>query len=255
MCYFVKKKKKIMPDIYVPYSLARQDMLSFKEIDCTLFLQLQSAMHALADLDRERAPSFESLYNEAAYRCVNISKRANKYAKRYEFAARAYEEFKKMHAKILLKGEMISDPDCTPKLSWILFNIDREKAFARHQKRYKDIYQRLSELSQEVQKYVLYSPERKLDTITEESYRQKQYCQSWAENQIEARDKAHHKKRSVLLANLSVARYFLYLIRDLRIETNGNICTISGEKDLLRGSKGFTKFNQTLINKSITLSR
>lgn len=134
-----------MSQIYAPYSVARQDMLSFKEIDGTLFRQLQSEMFYIKSLDDERQRT-------------NLSKMTEK--RRNEW----YDYYCK-RCSILRSN-----------ISGILYKI----------------------------------PE---------------------------------------------ARYFSYLIKDLRIETNGNVCKISGIKDLLFDSKGFIAFDQILINKAITFSR
>lgn len=251
-----------MSYICIPYSLARQDLLSFKEIHCTLFMQLKSAMCALVSHDAETAPTVESLYNNIVRDDTDIYTKANTNAKRYEQALRAYEEFKREHIEILKQGEMIQASKRPRKFLWILFKTDPKVAFERHCERYKEVYQQLNKLLRMVKKYSAYSPERKNDTINRAKRRQEPYYRYSAEHQLKLWHEKHYKKRSDLASDLYSlhskipgAGQFSYLIKDLRVETNGSVCKISGLKDSIYSPKGFTAFNEILINQTITISR
>ncbi len=217
-----------------------------------MFLKLNNANVALALLNKE-GRYYSSYDNYVSVNCIesDVRNKAKKYTPYYLRAKREYEEFKKRHQRIFAKEEELQDSDCSIRLSWILCGISRVEALEKHMARYQDIYQQLKRLGNTVAQYADYAPENIQKTV-ERAVRSARVA---AANRQSARQESQEKRRKALLRELDTAQGYVFLIKQLRIENDNGICTVSGLRDAIKASNEFTPFNQTLINKAITLTR
>lgn len=244
-----------MSTICIPYFLANVDLSYVKEIDSNLFSRLCSAIYALVSLNQETPPDCQLDYRKARQVGNDILKKAPEYARYYQAAVQELEKFKRTYRKILDKSDELADLECATKLSWILLGINRRDVFERHLQRHKAVFDRFSELQQNVLKYAPYSPQNINTTIDKIVKKELNIQQSLADNLLVKWQKEQDKKRADIKSRLAPARGFTFIGQYVNIEMDGGISRIWGTKDSIFDPTGFVAFQQTIINKTITINR
>lgn len=245
-----------MSIIRAEYALGNSGLTQFKGISGYLFEQLKAAFAEKDQIHADLGPRKSDGYERAKLAEDKIRAEAPKYVRRYNIILREYKAFERKYSKILERGKDLEDWDYRPSLWEIIADISREEACTRHMAKYKDVYDMQYKLLSELAECRPYIFEHLQDTIAEARRKAMAAADRAFEDRLRCWNEEHKQRLASLEPMLKRMQGYMYLIRNLCIETEGGVSTVSGLKiDPYKAGNNFGIFREAFVNQAITLSR
>lgn len=240
-----------MSTIEIPYALSQLNTFTFKEIntfDAIAIGRIVSELHSIHTTPMQEKVDIPSQLKQKR---LEILQQAPKMSAKYFEVKNKLDRLMATNRKIFDKDIELSDEDNSIKLSWILFGTSRQEQLDKHREKYHHIYAQKYQLEKEMRSYAPYIPQYINATIDRElnnlSTRLEQHNVNIFEDYRENQQRKHSACKQRLSTICNSIHLYDGLVSALRIDSTGNICTLSCSwRSLYDGQRKYVK--KTLFN-------